>query len=444
MKQYKRYLLHVFYILTLGVLLSLPVLAGDLTGSMNIVPTPELESREWKDEDGAVRSERLAAGEYVDRTVGSYGLSLIKKFEGFSETPYYDYGQYSIGYGSNYNVAVSIFPEIAKTGKITQTQATEVLRRMITQPVDASHPSGGFAVWLNNALKSKGIVVNQNQFDALVSFTYNVGSGWWTYTNEEGKWCKVRQMLEDDPSTWTESRAQDAFGSWVNAGGQRLPGLVTRRAEEAKLFCTPVKPNQTTEEQTKETETVSQTLVQVFRDVSEGAWYYNNVMTAYEKGIMKGYGGGVFGPNDKVTRAQMVTALAGFVGESAKAYKGSLDNFRDVPANTWYSQPVNWAYSEGIVSGIGGGMYAPDKDITRQDLCCIIARYLRSIGVKAGNTPTPFVDDGQMSDYARENIYYCASLGIVSGMGNNVFAPLNTATRAELATILVHMCDVVG
>ena len=436
MRQYKRFLLRVCYIMILGVLFALPVLAGELTGSLPVTPIPEWESREWKAEGDIVSSERLEAGTYVDRTVGNYGLSLIKKFEGFSETAYYDYGQYSIGYGSNYNVAVAIFPEIEKTGKITQAQATEVLRRMITQPVDASHPSGGFAVWLNNVLKSKGIAVNQNQFDALVSFTYNVGSGWWTYTNEDGKWCKLRRMLEDSPSTWTESRAQDAFGSWVNAGGQRLPGLVTRRAEEAKLFCTPVKTDQTS--------AATETANLVFRDVAEGAWYYNNVMTAYEKGIMKGYGNGTFGPSDKVTRAQMVTALAGLVGESAQNYNGSMNYFRDVPANTWYTRSVNWAFSAGFVNGVGNDLFDPDKEITRQDLCCVIARYLRSVGVTAGMTSAAFADDGQISGYAKENVYFCASLGIVNGVGNNTFAPRNNATRAELATILVRTSNLVG
>ena len=129
MKQFYQNLLRVFYILVITVLLALPVLAADLTGSMTVAPTPEQEAREWTAKDGGFSSDRLEAGAYVDRTVGAYGLSLIKKFEGFAETPYYDYGQYSIGYGSNYNAAVAIFPEIAKTGKITETQATEVLRQ---------------------------------------------------------------------------------------------------------------------------------------------------------------------------------------------------------------------------------------------------------------------------------------------------------------------------
>jgi len=436
MKQFNQNLLRVFYILVIGAMLALPALAADLAGSMSVSPVPEQEAQEWVSEDGSVSSDRLEAGTFVDRTVGAYGLSLIKKFEGFSETAYYDYGQYSIGYGSNYNAAVAIFPEIAKTGKITEAQATEVLRRMITQPVDASHPVGGFAVWLNNALKARGIMVNQNQFDALVSFTYNVGSGWWTYTNDDGSWCKLRRMLEDSPSTWTESRAQDAFGSWVNAGGQRLPGLVTRRAEEAKLFCTPVKADQTVQEPADSG--------LVFLDVPKTAWYYDNVMAAYEKGIMKGYGDGKFGPNEKVTRAQMVTALAGLVGDEAQLYKGSLNNFQDVPANTWYSRPVNWAYSAGIVNGVGSGLYAPGREISRQDLCCIIARYLRSEGVAAGSTSAHFADDAEISAYAKESVYYCASLGIVSGVGNNTFAPKNSASRAELATILVRVSNVVG
>ena len=167
-------------------------------------------------------------------------------------------------------------------------------------------------------------------------------------------------------------------------------------------------------------------------------------MAAYEKGIMKGYGDGKFGPNEKVTRAQMVTALAGLVGDEAQLYKGSLNNFQDVPANTWYSRPVNWAYSAGIVNGVGSGLYDPGREISRQDLCCIIARYLRSEGVAAGSTSAHFADDAEIGAYAKESVYYCASLGIVSGVGNNTFAPKNSASRAELATILVRVSNVVG
>ena len=76
-------------------------------------------------------------------------------------------------------------------------------------------------------------------------------------------------------------------------------------------------------------------------------------------------------------------------------------------------------------------------------ICCIVARYLRSIGVSAGTTPAAFQDDGEMSAYARESVYYCASLGIINGVGNNMFAPRNTTTRAELATILVRVSNVV-
>lgn len=439
MKQLNLKLLRVFYIFVLASLLALPALAADLTGTMTVEPTREIEAQAWNaDLDpaaGMVNNELLAAGGYVDHTIGSYGLAIIKKFEGFAETAYYDYSQYSIGYGSNYNYAVKMFPEIAKTGKITEAQATEVLKSMINHPKDSEYPSGGFAVWLNGALRDSGIAVNQNQFDALVSFTYNVGSGWWTYRNDDGSWCMLRQMLEDSPANWTENRAQKSFGSWVNAGGVRLEGLVARRKEEATLFCTPVKGTETTAENTS---------TGPFLDVTPGSWYYSNISTAYDRGLMSGYGNGYFGPEDQVTRAQMVTALAKLVGTEATSFSGSLSSFSDVPAGKWYSRPIGWAYSNGIVNGTGNGRFDPDAEITRQDLCCILARYLKSEGVSGGANPAPFADDGQFSGYARESIYYCASLGLIKGVGDGSFEPKDVASRAQLATILVRMDDLLG
>ena len=107
MKQLNLKLLRVFYIFVLASLLALPALAADLTGTMTVEPTREIEAQAWNaDLDpaaGMVNNELLAAGGYVDHTIGSYGLAIIKKFEGFAEAAYYDYSQYSIGYGPNYN-----------------------------------------------------------------------------------------------------------------------------------------------------------------------------------------------------------------------------------------------------------------------------------------------------------------------------------------------------
>lgn len=430
MKQLNLKLLRVFYIFVLASLLALPALAADLTGTMTVEPTREIEAQAWSaDADpaaGMVNNELLAAGGFVEHTTSNYGISLIKKYEGFTSTVQYDYGNNSIGYGTNFDFAVNVVPEIASTGKITEEQATRVLREYLKNNAET---------FLNGVLKGAGIAVNQNQFDALISFTYNVGSNWWYGGNDDGTRYKIRRMLEDNPSTWTSNRAQDAFGSWVNAGSVRLEGLVARRKEEATLFCTPVKGTETTAENTS---------TGPFLDVTPGSWYYSNISTAYDRGLMSGYGNGYFGPEDQVTRAQMVTALAKLVGTEATSFSGSLSSFSDVPAGKWYSRPIGWAYSNGIVNGTGNGRFDPDAEITRQDLCCILARYLKSEGVSGGANPAPFADDGQFSGYARESIYYCASLGLIKGVGDGSFAPKDVASRAQLATILVRMDDLLG
>ena len=482
MRQIQKNLLRVLYILTLCALCALPVLAGDLPetveepaaavetpapeaseepaevvetpapeaseepeealseefveipeDALRVMPSADMEALGWDEPldaaAGTVQNDTVEASGFVEYTTGSYGLAIIKKYEGFSEKAYSDYAQYTIGYGTNYSYAVKLYPEIAKTGKITEAQATAVLQAYL-KDVEA---------FLNAALKSKSILVNQNQFDALVSFTYNVGSGWWTYKNDDGSWCMLRQMLEDKPANWTEKRAQTAFGSWVNAGGQRLEGLVRRRAEEAALFS----QGTSQRDAQKGTGEVTGTLAGVYTDVDEGSWYYTSVLIAYQKGIMQGYGDGRFGPNDYVTRAQMVTALARFVGESAESYSGPESGFIDVPLDSWFTKPVSWASSHGVVNGIGDGKFNPHANITRQDLCCIVARYLKQIGIEAGPSKTVFADDSAIAGYAKESVYYCASLGLVNGVGNNMFDPIGVATRSQLAKILVNMLDVV-
>jgi hypothetical protein len=267
--------------------------------------------------------------------------------------------------------------------------------------------------------------VNQNQFDALVDFTYNVGSGWiYTYQNEDGSPCLLKQMLLADPSEWTQKRTQEAFGTWVTSGGQVLPGLVRRRAEEAQLFLTAVDDTETE--------------VRYFTDVESGAWYYSWVQEAAYTGLVEGYGNGQFGPNDSLTRAQLIKVLAKLADVDVTQYSGTTQ-FTDVSPDAWYAPYLAWAVEQNIITGYEDGTFRPDQPIIRQHTCSILARYLRSQGVTVETTPAAFADDALLQQTSKADVYYCAALGVVNGIGDNLFDPNSVTTRGAMAKLVVSI-----
>ena len=106
-----------------------------------------------------------------------------------------------------------------------------------------------------------------------------------------------------------------------------------------------------------------------FVDVSGNAWYAEAVNYAEKEGWMKGVSQNSFAPNAEVTRAMFVTVLARF----AKADLDGLESdFADVSKGTWYSEAVAWAAQQGITSGVSATAFAPNRAISRQDLCTMI------------------------------------------------------------------------
>lgn len=147
-------------------------------------------------------------------SISENGLSLIKEFEGFLQYAQWDYKQWSIGYGTG--VDKNDYPD-----GITEEEADRLLRGVVIN----------YEGYVNNFLSKYNIDVTQNQYDALVSLTYNMGNIW----VDKSK-VTIRDYLIDGISNHTEEEIKYAFGLWCMGGGQVLPGLVRRRAKEAELF----------------------------------------------------------------------------------------------------------------------------------------------------------------------------------------------------------------
>ena len=168
-----------------------------------------------------------------------------------------------------------------------------------------------------------------------------------------------------------------------------------------------------------------------YTDVATGTWYYEAVRFVSENGLMGGYGKGLFGPNDNLSRAQLVQILYNHAGRPV-IQNGSA--FTDAAPGAWYADAVAWAAAEGIISGYGGGRFGPNDPITREQLAVMLWRY-------AGFPVPPnlllnFPDANTASGYALDALRWAVDQGIISGYSNGRLEPKTPATRGQVAQIL--------
>lgn len=172
-----------------------------------------------------------------------------------------------------------------------------------------------------------------------------------------------------------------------------------------------------------------------FADVSGSDWFYNDVRYVYEKGIMDGTGADRFSPNAPLTRAMIVTILYRMAGSPAMS--GASD-FKDVDSNKWFAKAVAWAAANGIVNGYGSGLFGPNDPVTREQLAAILYRYAVYGGMTAVTLEENlggFADTAQLSAYAIQAMNWAVGQGLINGSGSNL-VPKAQATRAQVAAII--------
>ena len=179
-----------------------------------------------------------------------------------------------------------------------------------------------------------------------------------------------------------------------------------------------------------------------FTDVAQGAWYYDAVAYAYENGLMAGMGNDLFVPNGTTTRAQLVTILHRL--EGAPALGDNLDDpFSDVAADSWYGQAVYWARENGIVKGVSDTAFGPDQALTREQMAAMLHRYAqyKQADLSASADLSGYTDAGQIAPYAQAAMAWTNGTGLITGTSATTLSPKGTATRAQVATILLRMSD---
>ena len=179
-----------------------------------------------------------------------------------------------------------------------------------------------------------------------------------------------------------------------------------------------------------------------FTDVKKDDWFYENVKYVYEKGLFNGVSETLFAPQNKVTRAMLVTVL--YRAEGTPEVKG-MSHFEDVPANAYYAKAVAWAAENGIVKGVSDVLFAPDRNITREQIAAILYRYAKAKGYDmtvGENTNILSYDDiSEVSEYAVEALQWTCGTGIMKGRTASTLNPRDNATRAETATVLKRLLE---
>ena len=179
-----------------------------------------------------------------------------------------------------------------------------------------------------------------------------------------------------------------------------------------------------------------------FTDLDADAWYHEGVDYALTNGLMNGVGSGKFEPDGQLTRAQLVTVLYRAAGEPDTGKQ--VNPFTDVADDAWYTKAVIWAANNGIVNGVAKNVFAPDASITREQIAAMLYRYAGAEAAKEDKL-SAFPDAAKTSDWAKEALNWAVASGLINGVadanGTANLEPQATATRAQIATILMRWLE---
>ncbi len=267
-----------------------------------------------------------------------------------------------------------------------------------------------------------------------------IATGAYAYANLEGSatttlagviWSEPLQIIEDgafsndtSPMVLTipdtvSSIGENAFGYWKHV----ILGLPGSYAEDYA--------------KEKDYEFYNLLALTPFEDVDENAWYYDAVCFCYWNGLMQGTSETTFVPNGITSRAMLVQVFFNIAGDP-----GASDPsvFEDVADNAWYAQAINWAYANKITSGTSATTFSPNRPVTREQVATFLFNFAGAIGRDTGKRASldAYKDLDQVSSWAEEALQWCVAEGIISGTDSTSLSPKNSATRAQIATILMR------
>ena len=310
-------------------------------------------------------------------------------------------GKYALEKGKTYTY------EVSKSGYRTQT-STFTVTKAETISVTLSSSGGGGG--------GGGSVTTKY----TLSFDTNGGSAIAKVTKEKGTTVDLGQYVP--------TREGYTFAGWYS------DEALTQKVTSVKL-------NGNTTVYAKWTENaVTPTLP--FTDVKSGDWFYEAVQYVYDKGMMTGVSADRFAPASTTTRGMIVTILYRLENEPAVS-GGSA--FTDVESGAWYADAVAWAAANDIVNGTSATTFAPNSPITREQMAAILYRYAAYKGYDVSQKAdlSGYTDAASISGYAKDALAWANAQKLITGVTDTTLNPQGSATRAQVAIILMRLCETV-
>ena len=348
----------------------------------------------------------LAAGGTGLRT-SEAGIAFIKDKEGFSAQAYEDSTGWAIGYGTRCQAGQ--YPD-----GITEAQADALLRGHLAETEG----------YIDKAMSALGVTLNQHQYDALASLSYNIGVGWLTSS------YRLYNMLAAGIQYYTDEEIDNTFARYSNsAAGGTLDALVERRLEEALIFLygdygfggTPLYEYEYKELEDDDYELFHRVWEEYspakFSDVPYSQWYYQYVSPLACAGIMDGYEDGSFRPSGNITAGEALKLVLLAAGYPAQERTGAH----------WASGYLDLALSEGILSE--EDVSSLDAPVTRLFIAKLAARALR----------LETYSSTYFSDTSDGYVGALFNVGVIEGStsgGEPVYLPDNNINRAEMSAVV--------
>ena len=179
-----------------------------------------------------------------------------------------------------------------------------------------------------------------------------------------------------------------------------------------------------------------------FDDVAEGHWAEQAINNMAALGLVNGVDDGKYDPNAPMTRGALATVLY----RLANTPEGAESTFADVAEGKYYSEAVAWAAKVGVVNGVSDNEFAPNDEITREQLAVMLVRYAALLGMDTTADAADiekFADATSAHGWATDGLAWCVKNGIMQGMGDNILSPTTTVTRAQVATMLDRLIGLI-
>ena len=363
----------------------------------------------------------------------TYLIQFIKDNEGFAPYPVWDYGQYSVGHGSRYDPDTC---PIEISSPITEEEADYLLRSMMP----------GFEAAVSKVEKTRGSAFSQPQFDALVSFTYNLGQQWIKSGN------RIYQMVTGSRD-YTEMEFVNAMGVWCHAGGKALAGLMHRRMDEANMYLHGEYIKGSTRymgirfngmdgtPDNKEYYYLAGSPLGYLPGASREGYQFLGWFT-------KAKGGNKYTAETTAPSSGVITLYAHWEESEEEVTppeppRPAIDpesGFSDVWPADWFHPYVVKAVKGNLFGGVGSNQFDPQGTMTRGMLVTVLHRLA---GETASTADIPFTDvpDGEWYSKA---VRWAYETKIVNGITETEFCPDGLVTREQLTAMLYRFSQHYG